>query len=249
MHYLQFPSPQTQYSATYICPLWWIIWWGSKWYNKTCTRQTDATAAWEMRATVSCIMWSSQRGEVVCPDPCQQVPTYWAPTVIIIIIFVFYLQDWPRRFPGVMLMPLTELCLMYFYIPDAQTERRKERKMSGEERNTRKPCTRHKTATMIAYRSPLPNNRRRRHGQGTFANKHSMPLPLSSKKTLSSQVTLLNKNIMKEPTAIQASDSFKNFVTDGAVCTLYNAKSAECPRPSANFSHRFIQFWTKMKRT
>ena len=107
-------------------------------------------------------------GVFVCPDPCQQVPTYWAPTVIIImiiIIFVFYLQDWQRRFPGVVLMPLTELCLMYFYIPDAETEReKKERKMSGEERNTRKPCPWHKTATMIAYRSPLPNNRRLRQG-------------------------------------------------------------------------------------
>lgn len=61
MHYLQLPTPQTQYPATYICPLWWVIWWGSKWYSKTCTKQTDATAAWVMRTAVSCIMWSSQR--------------------------------------------------------------------------------------------------------------------------------------------------------------------------------------------
>ena len=61
-------------------------------------------------------------------------------------------------------MPLTELCLMYFYIPDTETENKKERKMSGEERNTRKPCPRHKTATVIAYRSSLPNNRRLKQG-------------------------------------------------------------------------------------
>jgi hypothetical protein len=89
-------------------------------------------------------------------------------------------------------MPLTELFLMYFYIPDAETERKKERKRTGEERNTRKPCSRHKTATMIAYRSPLPN-RRRRQGQGTFANKHSMPLPLPSKNTQLSGDTVEQK--------------------------------------------------------
>jgi hypothetical protein len=82
---------------------------------------------------------------------------------------------------------------MYFYIPDAETERRKERKMSGEKRNTKKSLPRHKTATMIAYRSSLPNNRRRRHGQGTFANKHSMPLPLSSKNTKLSGDTVEQK--------------------------------------------------------
>ena len=80
-------------------------------------------------------------------------------------------------------MPLTELFLKYFYIPDAETKKKKKRKMSGEERNTRKPCPWHKTATMIAYKSPLPNNRRRRQGQAMFANKHSVPLPLSSKNT------------------------------------------------------------------
>ena len=117
------------------------------------------------------VIESKGGGGFVCPDPCQQVPTYWVPTVII-IIFVFYLQNWPRRFPGVVLMSLTELCLMYFYIPDAEKREKTERKMSGEERNTRKPCPRHKIATMIAYRSPLPNNGRRRHGQGTFANKY-----------------------------------------------------------------------------
>jgi len=53
---------------------------------------------------------------------------------------------------------------MYFYIPDTETENKKERKMSGEERNTRKPCPRHKTATVIAYRSSLPNNRRLKQG-------------------------------------------------------------------------------------
>jgi hypothetical protein len=72
-------------------------------------------------------------------------------------------------------------------------QRGRERKMSGEERNTRKPCPRHKTATMIAYRSPLPNNRRRRHGQGRFANKHSMPLPLPSKNTKLSGDTVEQK--------------------------------------------------------
>jgi hypothetical protein len=41
-------------------------------------------------------------------------------------------------------------------------QRVKERKISGEERNTRKKCPRHKTATMIAYGFPLPNNRRQR---------------------------------------------------------------------------------------
>jgi hypothetical protein len=82
---------------------------------------------------------------------------------------------------------------MYFYIPDAETERRKERKMSGEERTTRKACRRHKTATMIAYRSPLPNNRRWRHGRGTFANKHSMPLLLCSTKTKLSGDTVEQK--------------------------------------------------------
>lgn len=90
-------------------------------------------------------------------------------------------------------MSLTELCLMYFYIPDAEKREKTERKMSGEERNTRKPCPRHKIATMIAYRSPLPNNERRRHGQGTFANKYSMPLPLSSNNTKLSGDTVEQK--------------------------------------------------------
>jgi hypothetical protein len=67
---------------------------------------------------------------------------------------------------------------MYFYIPDAETEK-KEWKMSRKERKYGKPCPRHKTATMIAYRSSLPNNRRHRQGQGMITNKHSMLLPLS----------------------------------------------------------------------
>jgi hypothetical protein len=59
---------------------------------------------------------------------------------------------------------------------------KKEWKMSGEEKKYGKPCPRHKTATMIAYRSSLPNNRRQRQGQCTTAKTHSMLLPLSSKK-------------------------------------------------------------------
>ena len=40
---------------------------------------------------------------------------------------------------------------------------------------------------------------------------------------------MLNKNIMNEPTAIQASHSLKISVGDGAVRMLYNAKVAEAP--------------------
>ena len=42
---------------------------------------------------------------------------------------------------------------MYFYTAEVTTEReRKEKKMSGEERNIRNPRTRHKTTKMTAYK-------------------------------------------------------------------------------------------------
>jgi hypothetical protein len=106
---------------------------------------------------------------------------------------------------------------------------------------------------MIAYRSSLPNNRRQKQGQCTTAKKHSMLLPLSSKNSkLSGDTvtsTLLNKNITKKLIAIQAAHRFEISVGEGAVCTLYNSKFVECPRPSANFVHRFVHFQLEMKRT
>ena len=107
MHYLQFPPSQTRCPATHICPLWWIIWWACDTKNLHEANRCHRC----VRDACHCFLHhviESRVGGIRLSGPLPAGHDVLGTNSHNIIIFVFYLQDWPRMFPGVVFMPLTE---------------------------------------------------------------------------------------------------------------------------------------------